>query len=120
MSLNTNDLAWMRAHVVDQLPDTCVIHMVTRVSDGAGGWSETLSPAGTVNCLVSEVRTSDMTQLRAERPALKIAYRISLPHDAPLAQDSIITFAGTDYQVLYVAKDDSWRIATHGIIGKVE
>jgi len=113
-------LAQMRAMVLARLPDVAVISAITNTSDGAGGWSEGLVTSGTVACRVDPLgANATESQVVVSREALEVTYRLTLPHDAPIAQNNRVVINGRTYEVVAVSIDHSWNVSKRVIITEV-
>jgi hypothetical protein len=120
--LSTSDLAWMRTEVLNALPDTAVIKVKTRTSDGAGGWTETTAATanGTVSCRLDPMRSSQgMIDEAALKEVTVMAYQLTVPYDAPLVEDAQIEVDGKTYEVLKLDDVHSWNVTRRAIIHEV-
>lgn len=115
-------LATMRAQVNARLFDTAVIHAVGKVSDGAGAFTETWSAVvgGTVLCRVDPLgQNATGSRVVASREALEVSYRLTLPYDAPIAQNNRVVVNGKTYEVVSLAVDHSMNVSKRAIITEI-
>lgn len=118
--INSALLAKMRADVEARLPDTAVIYTVSRTSDGAGGWSDSLVASGTAICRVDPIGSSAVeARVVSNRDALTITYRLTLPYDTAIAVDNQVVIDGRTYQVVQMTVDHSWNVSKRVIISEV-
>lgn len=115
-------LSAMRAQVLARLPDTAIIQALSKVSDGAGAFTETWGAVsgGTVLCRVDPLGTNT-TEARvvANREALEVSYRLTVPYDAPIEQNNRVVVDGRTYEVVSLAIDHSWNVSKRAIITEI-
>lgn len=119
MSINATQLARMRAATEALLPDTAVIYTPANVSDGAGGTEAGYAAAGTVACRIDPITKQILNSLISMQEVQKVRYQLTVPYDAPLAQDTRVEIGGTCYDVIQLDVDHSWRVARRALISEV-
>ena len=121
-AINATKLANMRATITDHLlPDTCVINAKSTVSDGAGGWTPGYSPVagGTVVCRLDPIMSRAQVMELLGRETLTTIYRLTTPHDAPLAQDRQVVTGGKTYEIVQLDDLHSWNVSRRAIVSEV-
>lgn len=100
-ALSAAALAAMRASVERAFDQRITRERVTRVDDGAGGWTETVSTATYPGRV--ETRTAPTERVQGGRLTAATVYLVRLPHDADvqpadrlLAADVRLQVADTD------------------------
>lgn len=117
--ISTSDLVWMRAQVAQTLPDTAIIKAVTTVSDGAGGRTPTWAAVtgGTVSCRIDPLGSSAAADaVIASQEAITTHYQLTVPHDAPIAQNNQVEINSDVYEVVSLYEDHSWRVSRRAIV----
>ena len=108
MTLPSNDLTWMREELERLLEDTCTYYAPeSTVTDGVV--SEGFASSGTsLDC-----RMDAKTHTVDQNGAVKFFQRfiLTLHHDASVAVGGKITHDGTDYKIVSVDDDKTWRIS---------
>jgi hypothetical protein len=119
--LTAAQLTSMRSQVETLLPDTGVIQVMVRTSDSAGGWTEAGSAVsgGTVACRLDPLTERELSMVVAAREALGVRYRLTMPHDAPLAADYQVVTDGHTYQVIQLDADHSCNVSRRAIIEEI-
>ena len=115
-------LARMRAQVSERLYDTAVIQSVSNASDGAGGVTPTWSAVvgGTVLCRLDPLgQTSMEAGVVANREALTVSYRLTMPYNAPIEENCRVVVNGNTYEVVALAVDHSKNVSRRGIVTEV-
>lgn len=105
--LTDSDLASMRATAERALPGTAVIQAGTLTSDGAGGYTETFTAAGTVACRVAPITGTEREE--GGRINADSTHVITLPADTAVTTSDQLEIAGLAYNVTAV-RDRSWEI----------
>lgn len=133
--LSDEDLRLMRADVAHMLPDTCVIQAPTRVSNGAGKFTETWSsPAGgTVPCRVGALRGRIQQPAAAGgQEALFNMFMLTVPREAGqlstggtynpslLRVDRRILHGGYTYEVRGLIDDQSQAVCRQAYILRID
>lgn len=112
------DLARMRADMTHMLPDSAVIQTKSLTSDGAGGWTESWTAAGTVACRLDPIGRSTSSQIMETlgRESLTGIYQLTVPYDAPIAPDGQAVINSTTYQFVRLDDAHSWRVSRRAIV----
>lgn len=106
--LTANELADMRDDLEDSLPDTAVIKSPAWVSDGRGGGTTTFTAAGTVVCRVAPIPGNE--KLEGARVHPDSEYLFTLPFDAVLDSESVLSWNGGDFSVTAAPEPRSWAL----------
>lgn len=72
--------------------ETAAVQRPTRTSDGQGGWTDTLQPAGTIRCRVRTWTSEEA--LIARQGGVNLSHILYTDHDADLARNDVVTFRG--------------------------
>jgi SPP1 family predicted phage head-tail adaptor len=72
--------------------ETADIRRPTRTSDGQGGWTDTLHPAGTIRCRVRAWNSAE--ELVARQSGIRISHILYADHDANVRRGDVVTFRG--------------------------
>lgn len=120
--LPDRQLRRMRADVLRMLPGTCVIQQVTNSADGAGGFTPSTTPVtgGTVACRIDPVARVQQIDTAADREALRVEYRLTVPYDAPLESGMQVVVGGYTYEVRQLVVDHSWNVSKRAIIARID
>jgi hypothetical protein len=113
-----SDLAYMRAMVLEMLPDKCNILSETITPDGQGGVSSTWGTASTnIACRLDD-KALGTNQLVAIAIGLKAAhqYQLSLPYDATISAGNRVEISGATYTVINVNANQSWLAVTRAAL----
>jgi head-tail adaptor len=116
--INASQLAYMRAQVLDTLPDTGTILTKSQSSDGQGGF--TTSWAGTVpiDCRVDVANGREQTQGGGYKSYQKT--QLTLPYDASITTANRFAYGSNQYNVISVSgQDRSWNITVRAELEKV-
>lgn len=116
------ELSDMRADVANMLFDTAVIKSQTKTSDNAGGWTTAWTPVsgGTVSCRVDPIsRQSDMVALNFGKETTVVMYQLTVPYDAPLADDRRVTIGSNTYEIVKLDIDHSKNVSRRAFISEV-
>lgn len=121
MALTEAQLTRMRAQLETLLPQSAVIQAVTRTSDGAGGWLEAWEAVsgGTVAARLDPLGKAERTAALGEAETMTIRYQLTVPHDAPIAQDRRVVIEGNTYEVVQLDADHGWNVSRRAIVGAV-
>ncbi len=117
MVMSTGDLEFMRSSNEELMPDTCDILSVTRVSDGAGGMTETWGTAtASVACRVDFVNSAIQLSGGGIQPYSRMV--MILPYDTVITEANRVKWNGDTYSVTS-PQSDSWqtlkKVDIHGI-----
>ena len=115
-------LARMRARVESVLPDTAVISAGTLADVGGGNFEETYLPVagGTVACRIDPLgRKSTEIEINVGRETLMVFYQLTVPHDAPIAENRRVAVNGRTYEIVQIDDEHSWRPARRAVISEV-
>jgi len=95
---STSDLSKIRTEQAKLMPEIVYIQRLTRISDGAGGWSETWQTVATTKGRIAP--SQRMAGEREQGGALAVygEYIVTLPH-TELQQNDRFQIAGTQYEV---------------------
>lgn len=118
--ISSDDLSYMRDYAESWMPDTCQIEDFARVSDGAGGFTESWSAVGTVACRIDPTQTTEQDVKISGKDTLRSVYLISLPYDCGLTDEHRIVCGGDIYQVLQMDNAHSGKISIRARIARYD
>ena len=120
-TLSASQLARMRTQASALLYSTGVLQAATLTPDGAGGVSESWAAVtgGTVACRLDPLGLTSRQNVAALRESAVAAYRLSTPHDSPLAEGQQVVVGGNTYQVLQFDVDHDQRVLRRAIVAEV-
>ena len=116
-------LTRMRSQVAQMLPGTCVIARNAGTVDSDTGWPvEDFQPVagGTVRCRVDPVSSKDEIEITLNRESINIVYQLTVPWNAPIAVNDIITYDSDEYEIVQIDNQHSWNVSKRAVIGRVE
>jgi len=117
--LSTAELAQLRATLDESLPDTAIIQRATRASDGMGGFDETWSNAGTVECRVSPSGREPEERMIAERLGSVTLWTVTLPAETNVTAADRIAVDSRAFEVVAVLARRSYEISTRVVCREV-
>lgn len=124
IGINAAQLERMRNQVEQLLPGTAIIQAPTYAPDEMGSVGNPTYAAvtgGTVACRLDPISTSaSENAVMAGRETLVKTYRLTLPHDAPLAADCRVVIGANTYGVMQIYEAHSWNVSVRGIVEEVE
>jgi len=90
------------------LPDTCIIYSVANTDDGEGGYSESYTAVGTVDCRMDyksgqEVKVSGAVQAFT-------GWMLTVPYDTTITAANRVTHGGHTYSIQAVSDTGSWIV----------
>lgn len=120
MTISDAQLARMRAQV--PLPDTGVVKSGTITADGAGGWTEGTAIHGTVSVRLDPLgsKGGDNGLYAQLREGLRVDYQLTTEFDAPLAVNRYVTINGSNYQIVAMDIDHSWRVSRRALVARID
>jgi head-tail adaptor len=113
--MDNNELADMRAAVLDLLPDTCNILSVTETPDGAGGMTQTWGTASAGVACRLDYQTGMETIAGGALRAYS-RYILTVPYDASVTELNKIEHGTKTYNVSSVDDDKSWPIVRRVVL----
>jgi len=118
LGIQDDQLATMRAQVIELLPSPGTILAPMFVPDGAGGGALSYLPVsgGTVPIRIDPYTLRNAEKVLAEKESLIIEYTCTFPWDAPVAADYRVASGGTIYQVIGLVKEHSWNVSRRAYI----
>ena len=117
--LSTDDLNTLRNTINQTLTDSATVKRVSRVSDGAGGITETWTQVGTYACRVAPAGMTRQEALLAEKVRDTNLIRIVMPHDADVTNDDRVMVNGQEYNVVGVMKPRTINLQTIVLCTKI-
>jgi SPP1 family predicted phage head-tail adaptor len=105
--LTTAELNSMRATAAEALPGTAVIQTFAQVSDGGGGYTETWTAAGTVDCRMAPIGGSEREM--ADRISADAEFVFTLPTTASVTTNSRLIHDGGTFNVEAI-RDRSYEV----------
>jgi len=118
-ALTTAMLAQMRAQIEATLGATVVIQTVSTTSDGAGGFSETWTAAGTVAGRFDPLPNASQIARTALAEGLKDIYILTMPYNAPISAASRVVANGETYEVRQLWNENTWRSCRRAYVSVV-
>lgn len=120
--LNSAEIGWMQAQIVESLPDAAVIERQTRVSDAMGGASVSwvsvdqgipllLAGGDAVPCRVSPAGFAPDERLIAERLQGDLAWTLTLPAGTDVTEKDRIMVGTRTFEVIGVLAPRSWEVS---------
>lgn len=103
------ELAEMRDDLEDSLPDLAVVKTQNWVSDGGGGGSTTFTASGTIPCRIAPVQNMEGTT--GGRISPDSEYVVTLPFDAAVTTESMLTINTRNFSVTGMREPRSWEIS---------
>jgi len=121
LGIGDDQLADMRAQVIELLPDTGVISQPGYVADGAGGGSVAYTPVtgGTVPVRLDPYTLRNADKVLATREGLIIEYICTFPYNAPVAADYQVAVNGHTYQLIGLETEHSWNVSRRAYVSRV-
>lgn len=119
ITIPAGQLASMRAII--PLPDTAIIKSQSQSRSGGMGGAITYTPVsgGTVACRLDPIGNTDQTRLTGAGEATVAEYQLTLPYDAPIEPDYIVTIAGQDYNIIQLDDVHSWNVSRRAKVAEI-
>lgn len=119
ITIPAGQLAAMRAII--PLPDTAIIKSQSQSRSGGMGGAITYTPVsgGTVACRLDPVQGTDQTRLTGAGEATVQEYQLTLPYDAPIDTDYIVTIDDVDYNIIQLDDAHSWNVSRRAKVAVV-
>jgi hypothetical protein len=119
IGLTDAELEVMRSSINELLPDTCDILSVTNVSDGQGGWNETLGTATAgVDCRLDYVR--DVKIVSGGALQTYTGWMLTLPYDAVITETNKVQIGADIWNVTSHDDGKSWQACIRVAMEKTE
>jgi len=93
----SGDLQKIRAEQAKLMPETVYVQSLTRVSDGAGGWTETWQTVATTKGRISTQGGGETK--RGGAVTAEVSIVVTLPHDTDLRQEDRLQIGGKQYEI---------------------
>jgi hypothetical protein len=121
LGIDDDQLATMRAQVIELLPDVGIIKEPVRVNDGAGGASLTYRPVtgGTQPVRFDPFPLRNAEKVQAEAKGLTIEYICTFPYNAPVQPEYHVVHNSVEYQVVGLAAEHSWNVSRRAYVARV-
>lgn len=122
LGLSTEQLASMRADMLQLMPDTCTIQQPTNTKDGKGGFVQSFAAAtggSNVPCRLDPMSHPTQPDTLGGREVSVNQRMLTIPYEVPLEVDSQIVIGTETYQVRDIQGDHSWRVVKRAIVTKV-
>ena len=101
------ELESMRTVAAEALPGTAVIQTLSQSSDGGGGYSETWTAAGTVDCRIAPLAGTEREM--GDRIANDSDHILTLPTSASIDTNSRVIVSGGTFAVEHI-RDRSYEV----------
>ena len=109
--LSAADMTAMKATLDASLPDTVTVYRVTRTSDGAGGFSDAWTAAGSaVACRISPAGTGRELAI-AHRLEAAAPWVLTLPAVTDVTTKDQLRTSSRTFEVVAVLAARSWEIS---------
>ncbi|MEJ5222844.1 MAG: phage head closure protein [Anaerolineales bacterium] len=118
MTLSDSEITSIRETQKKYLPDTVYIQRLTRLSDGAGGWTEAWQTVATTKGRMAPSQRKYGEVVQGGALTAYSEYIVTLPYDTELQQDDRLQINGTQYEVKGIL-DRSEKTALRVIVSKV-
>ena len=118
MTLSESEMASIRETQKRHMPDTVYIQRLTRLSDGAGGWTEAWQTIATTKGRITPNQRQAGEVVQGGAVTAYGEYIVTLPHDTELQQDDRLQISGTQYEVKAVL-ERSEKTALRVLVSKV-
>ncbi len=107
MKLTSAELDQMRADINSLLPDTGTITVLTKVSDGQGGQTESWATLkANVACRVDAQSGDEVLNSETLKPHHR--YMLTVPYDTTITTAHRFVHGGQTYNIISVNVDQSW------------
>ena len=110
MSLTTSELTWMRATQEASMPGSCQVKHTAGTADGYGGISGGSATVTSYTCRVAVTSGSELVM--AGKLTQRLAWMVTLPHDASVDSADTIVYGARTFEVLAVLAGAEWTTAT--------
>ena len=114
------ELVQMQVEVNSALPSSGTIKHVTRVSDGAGGYTETWATVATVNCRIdalNAMRDSQTLRVYAARLGERQANWICFPAGTDVQEGDEVTVDSVVYEVMGILVE-GWELVRQTVVAR--
>jgi len=95
------DLTCITSAIADFLPSTLEILNRTRVSDGAGGWTNTETSLGTFPCRYAPA-SKEQIEMVGGSPIPKVPLQVVVSLSTPVQQTDVVVIEGQRFEVKVV------------------
>jgi len=116
MRISPKQLASMRAFVNGTLPDTCMIRVQGETSDGAGGYSTTLTVGVESACRIDPAGTAVQLDITASGERLRRIWMLTLPATVVISKSNVFTINGVNYEPIKIYDGHSWDVSSRAEI----
>lgn len=99
-----SDLTKMQAEQEKQMPETVYVQRLTRVSDGAGGWSEVWNTVATTKGRIGLANWQPNEAEIAGRVQNRQKYVVTLPADTELTEQDRLQINGRQFEIIGIAR----------------
>lgn len=115
--LSAAELADLRATVEANLPDRCELLEPQRVSDGAGGYTESLvSVQANVPCAVASINEDPREQVVGGRITSVATHTATVPTATVVRSTMVLQHKGSDYHIVGGASEQTQELAKRLLI----
>ena len=118
-ALTTAMLTLMRSQLATTLGTTIVIQQVATASDGAGGFTETWTAAGTVAGRFDPLPNASQIARTGLAEGMKDIYILTVPYDAPVEATSRVVANGETFEVRQLWNENTWRVCRRAFVSVV-
>lgn len=96
--MRDEELVALRADIEKTFADTCVVKRKTKVSNGAGGHTESWSDADSYPCRIAPAKSGDETTIGGAVKSIK-AVVVMLPYNADVSTADRLVISSATYEV---------------------
>lgn len=125
MGLGLDAVTGLRAVARSFLPDSAQIQRLSQVSDGAGGETDTYTPASTVACRVSRAGLRPVEAIIANRLGNRTGFTVDLAADADVRESDRLVVTPADpsssaqtYEVIGVLAPTTWMVVVRAVCAR--
>jgi head-tail adaptor len=120
--LPSDELADLRADILETLPDTCSIRRPTATTDDYGNVAESYAEVDTAYCRVDPFSPKDSGSegIVAQREASVTWYRLALEYDADIQYGDRVVIGGVTYELVQLYDAHSLRAVQRAVIAMIQ
>lgn len=118
--LTSDELATLRAEMLDLMPDTCVIQRPATTVGSAGFAAKTYSAVGTAACRLDPLKKQLDKEVLAMQETTAYYRQLTVPYDTDLRAEDKVVIGGRTYEVRQLDDDHSLRAVRRAVVVKTE
>lgn len=118
--MDKKELEFMRETVNDLFPDFCNLLSPTRVSDGAGGSTQSWGTVTrNVPCRVDTLFGTEHQRVGDGSARAFESLELCVPYDTALTSAMRVEHSGTTYNVIHISTDQSWPVEKSALLERI-